>query len=52
MMGGCKLKHRTGTLLLILSVSGVTSGLGASVGGEGGARAQHGGAPLKLAGDG
>jgi hypothetical protein len=52
MMGGRKLKHRIGTLLLILTVSGVTSGLGAPAGGEGGARAQHGGAPLKLAGDG
>jgi hypothetical protein len=52
MMGGCKLKHRTSTLLLILTVSGVTSSLGAPTGGEGGARAQHGGAPLKLTGDG
>jgi hypothetical protein len=52
MMGGLKLKHQTGTLLLILTVSGVTSGLGAPVGDEGGARAQHDGAPLKLAGDG
>jgi hypothetical protein len=45
MMGGRKLKHRTGTLLLILTVSGVMSGLGAPADGEGGA-------PLKLAGDG
>jgi hypothetical protein len=52
LMVGHKLKHRTGTLLLILTVSGVTSGLGAPVGGEGGARVQHGGAPLKLTGDG
>jgi hypothetical protein len=52
MMGGCKLKHQTGMLLLILTVSGVMSGLGAPTGGEGGARAQHGSAPLKLAGDG
>jgi hypothetical protein len=52
MMGGRKLKHRTGTLLLILTVSGVTSGLGALAGGEGGARAPHDGAQLKLAGDG
>jgi hypothetical protein len=51
MIGSCKLKHRTGTLLLILTVSGVMSGLGAPAGGEGGARAQHGDAPLKLAGD-
>jgi hypothetical protein len=28
------------------------SGLGAPAGGDGGARAQHGGGPLKLAGDG
>jgi hypothetical protein len=39
MMDGCKLKHRTGTLLLILTVSGVMSGLGAPAGGEGGVRA-------------
>jgi hypothetical protein len=52
MMGGRKLKHRTGTLLLFLTVSGVMSGLGAPTSGEGGARAQHGGAPLKLADDG
>jgi hypothetical protein len=51
-MGGHKLKHQTGTLLLILTVSGVMSGLGAPVGGEGSARAQHGDAPLKLASDG
>jgi hypothetical protein len=50
-MGGHKLKHRTSTLLLILTVSGVTSGLGAPAGGEGDARAQHDGAPLKLTGD-
>jgi hypothetical protein len=37
MMGGCKLKHRTDTLLLILTVSGVMSGLGALAGGEGSA---------------
>jgi hypothetical protein len=37
MMGGCKLKHQTSTLLLILTVSGVMSGLGAPAGGEGGA---------------
>jgi hypothetical protein len=48
-MGGHKLKHRTGTLLLILTISGVMSGLGAPADGEGGARAQHDGAPLKLA---
>jgi hypothetical protein len=52
MMGDRKLKHRTGTLLLILIVNGVMSGLGAPAGGEGGTRAQHDGAPLKLAGDG
>jgi hypothetical protein len=52
MMGGRKLKHRTGTLLLILTISGVMSGLDAPPGGEGGAQAQHGGAPLKLTGDG
>jgi hypothetical protein len=39
MMGGCKWKHQTGTLLLILTVIGVTSGLGAPASGEGGARA-------------
>jgi hypothetical protein len=37
MMGGCKLKHRTGMLLLILTVNGATSDLGAPAGGEGGA---------------
>jgi hypothetical protein len=37
MMGGRKLKHQTGTLLLILTVSRVTSGLGAPADGEGGA---------------
>jgi hypothetical protein len=52
MMGGRKLKHRTGMVILILTVSGMMSGLGAPVGGEGDTRAQHGGAPLKLAGDG
>jgi hypothetical protein len=36
MMGGRKSKHRTGTLLLILTISGVTSGLGAPASGEGG----------------
>jgi hypothetical protein len=51
-MGGHELKHRTGMLLLILTVSRVVSGLGAPVGGKGSARAQHIGAPLKLAGDG
>jgi hypothetical protein len=49
MMGGRKLKHRTGMLLLILTVTRVMSGLGASANGEGSARAQHDGAPLKLA---
>jgi hypothetical protein len=52
MMGGHELKHQIDTLLLILTVSGVTSGLGAPAGGKGGAWAQHGGAPLMLAGDG
>jgi hypothetical protein len=52
MMGDGKLKHRTGTLLLILTVNRVTTGLGAPADGEGGVRAEHGGAPLKLAGDG
>jgi hypothetical protein len=51
-MGSHKLKHRTGTHLLILTISGVTSGLGAPAGGKGAARAQHGGAPLKLTDDG
>jgi hypothetical protein len=52
MMGDRKLKLWTGTLLLILTVSGMTSGFGAPAGGEGGARAQHNGGPLKLVGDG
>jgi hypothetical protein len=51
-MGGHKLKRQTGALLLILTVSGVTSSLGAPAGSEGGARAQHDSATLKLAGDG
>jgi hypothetical protein len=51
-MGGHKLKRQTGALLLILTVSGVISSLGAPASSEGGARAQHGSAPLKLAGDG
>jgi hypothetical protein len=37
MMGSRELKHQTITLLLILTVSGATSGLAAPVGGEGGA---------------